>query len=281
MIHFSAADQAVINADTDGVSYDVTAVYNKKNVGDQTIAYTLTLNGNTNGNYELNNSTATIAGNTASGTTTGNIAKRKVYVTADNINNINKEYDTTNALPDDFANADHFRLAPTDTDTGIVAGEEDIQLNIGAIQGAYNSEHAGLRTINFNNFALEDTSDAADSGRLSNYTLETTSITGSGTIYPKSLTIGINAAPTKEYDTRKALSADYATKDNLALSGVLGSDEVNFQVNSANYSDANAATGKTYSYDVSIDNTDYQLTQGTNMPAITVSNNGQTAVILT
>ena len=279
LIHFSAADQAVINADTDGVSYDVTAVYNKKNVGDQTIAYTLTLNGNTNGNYELNNSTATIAGNTASGTTTGNIAKRKVYVTADNINNINKEYNTTNALPDDFVNADHFRLTPTNTDTGIVAGDADIQLNIRAIQGAYNREHAGLRTINFNHFALEDTSDAADSGRLSNYTLETTSITGSGTIYPKSLTIGINAAPTKEYDTRKALSADYATKDNLALSGVLGSDEVNFQVNSANYSDANAATGKTYSYDVSIDNTDYQLTQGTNMPAITVSNNGQTGVI--
>ena len=279
LIHFSAADQAVITADADGVDYAVTANYTDKNAGTQDIAYTLTLNGNANGNYVLNSNTATITGDTATGTTTGDIAKRKVYVTPININNINKEYDTTNALPDTFTNADHFQLTPADVNTGIVAGDEDIQLNVNAIEGAYADEHAGNKTITFNSFALMDTSDAADSGILNNYTLETDSIVGSGTISPKALTIGIKAAPIKGYDTGKALSAGYATTDNLTLSGAFDNDAVNLQVNSANYSNAKAGTGKTYSYEVSIDNTDYKLTQGANLPAITVSNDGQTGVI--
>ena len=279
LIHFSAADQAVITADADGVDYAVTANYINKNAGTQNIDYTLTLNGNANGNYVLNSNTATITGDTATGTTTGDIAKRKVYVTPININNINKEYDTTNALPDDFTNAGHFQLTPADVNTGIVAGDEDIQLNIDAIEGAYANEHAGNKTITFNNFALMDTSDAVDSGILNNYTLETNSIVGSGTISPKELTIGIKAAPIKGYDTSKALSAGYATTDNLTLSGAFDNDAVNLQVNSANYSNAKADTGKTYSYEVSIDNTDYQLTQGANLPSITVSNDGQTGVI--
>lgn len=271
----AADDQAILNKDNLLDNIVITAKYDNQNASvapdgkdtnSKKITYTLTLNG-TNSNYSIATPTAEAW---------GDIEQRRVYVEAADIKEINKTYDGTAELPKGFSNKDHFSLA-TGTDTGIVAGEENIQLNVEAIKGEYTDKHAGQKTINFSNFALKN--EGAGSGSLDNYKLETDSIIGSGTIFQKELTIGIKAAPIKEYDTKEALSLPYANKANLDLFGVEGNDAVNLQVNSANYSDAKADTGKTYTYGVSINNTDYKLTQGTNLPAITVSNNGQTGVI--
>jgi len=280
-IHFTDEDQAIINNDTDAVDYTVTANYRDKNAGDGiTIDYTLTLTGNDNGNYVLNSGTGT-----AVGTTTGDIAKRKVYVEPVDVDGIDKVYDKTTDLPEGFTNTGRFKLADTDDTTGIVAGEEDIQLDFDAIQGEYDSEHAGLRTITFNNFNLVDTNLLNDD-LVGNYTLETSSIDGSGTISPKGLVVGINAAPTKEYDTFNNISDYYAGVDNLYLrgesagdAGLIGDDQVNLQVNSANYATRDAGVDKEYSYGISIDNTDYKLVQGNNLPTITVSNDGQSGTV--
>lgn len=268
-------DQAILNKDNLLDNIVITAKYDNpnasvapdgKDTNSKKITYTLTLNG-TNSNYSIATPTAEAW---------GDIEQRRVYVEAADIKEINKTYDGTAELPKGFSNKEHFSLA-TGTDTGILEGEKNIQLNVEAIKGEYTDQHAGQKTINFSNFVLKN--EGAGSGSLDNYKLETDSIVGSGTIYQKELTIGIKAAPIKEYDTSKALSSPYANKANLDLSGVLDKDAVNLQVKSANYSDANADVGKAYSYDVFIDNTDYKLTQGTNLPAITVSNNGQTGVI--
>ena len=280
-IHFTDEDQAIINNDTDAVDYTVTANYRDKNADEGiTIDYTLTLTGNDNGNYVLNSGTGT-----AVGTTTGDIAKRKVYVEPVDVDGIDKVYDKTTDLPDGFTNTGRFKLADTGDTTGIVAGEEDIQLDFDAIQGEYDSEHAGLRTITFNNFNLVDTNLLNDD-LVGNYTLETSSIDGSGTISPKGLVVGINAAPTKEYDTFNNISDYYAGVDNLYLrgesageAGVIGDDQVNLQVNSANYATRDAGVDKEYSYGISIDNTDYKLVQGNNLPTITVSNDGQSGTV--
>uniref|UniRef100_UPI00156A06DC YDG domain-containing protein n=1 Tax=Selenomonas ruminantium TaxID=971 RepID=UPI00156A06DC len=280
-IHFTTEDQALINKDTDAVDYTVMANYLDKNAGDGiTIDYTLTLTGNDNGNYVLNSGTGT-----AVGTTTGDIARRKVYVEPVDVDGIDKVYDKTTDLPEGFTNTGRFKLADTDDTTGIVAGEEDIQLDFDAIQGKYDSEHAGPRTITFNNFNLVDTNLLNDN-LVDNYTVETSSINGSGTISPKGLVVGIKAAPTKEYDTFNNISDYYAGVGNLYLhgesvgdAGVIGDDQVNLQVNSADYIDANAGKNKEYSYGISIDNADYKLVQGNNLPAITVSNDGQSGTV--
>lgn len=278
-IHFSAADQAVIDADTDGVDYTVAADYVDKNAADGiTINYTLALTGNNNGNYVLGGDSVIVTGNSAVGTTTGDIEKRKVYVEPVDVTGIDKEYDTTRALPSGYSNAGRFQLAATDDDTGIVVGEEDIQLDMGAIQGSYEDKHAGDWSIGFSNFTLQDT-DTTNDDSINNYVVETTELSGSGTIYAKALTVGINTAPIKGYDATTAVSADYATVNNLDyLSGVLGTDAVNLQLVSADYATAKADTGKQYDYKLTIDNTDYKLAYGTGFTAESVSADGQSAV---
>ncbi|BAL84181.1 hypothetical protein SELR_24730 [Selenomonas ruminantium subsp. lactilytica TAM6421] len=278
-IHFSDEDQAIINADTDHVDYTVKADYKDKHATEgKTIDYTLTLTGNGNGNYVLGSDTAAITGNTAVGTTKGDIIRRKVYVEALDVDGIDKDYDGTTAMPENYSNAGRFKLKDADKNTGVVADDKDIVLNIDAIQGEYTNKHVGTHAINFTNFALQD-NDTANDNITADYDLQTTSLTGSGTISPKALTVAINEAPTKEYDANSNLSDAYNTKDNLTLSGVVGDDNVNWQLISAGYANANADTGKEYSYSVSIDNADYKLSQGTDLPTITVAAGGQSGVI--
>ncbi len=282
-IGFGAAQAAVVQRDIAAgeISYDVDAHYvgSDANVApgvirnQKDIAYSLTLKGNTKGNYVLQGAVNDIFEGTAK---LGDIEQRKVYVDALNVTGLDKAYDTTKDLPADYSSNGRFALRAADDATGVIQND-DVQLDFAAIKGAYLNGHVQRdadgklvpQGIAFNNFKLTGT------GNLGNYVMGTDSLSGNGTIRPATLTVSIKVAPTKVYDGEKALSTPYNTKDNLALWGVLGDDDVNLVVNSAGYQDANAATGKEYRYGISIDNLDYQLAQGENTPAITVSGNGQ------
>ena len=278
-IHIAADDQAFIADDSDGVGYTVTANYRNKHAeSGKIIDYTLNLTGNDNGNYTLQGDAAVINGNTATGTIIGDIDTRKVYVEPLNVNGINKVYDGTTDMSAGYSNNGRFQLAAADADTGIVAGEEDIGLDMEAIQAVYGDKHVGNKRIDFSNFSLRD-SNTANDNIVGDYELVQPDITGSGTISAKALTVGINSAPIKDYDTYRALSADYATTANLTLNGLETGDDVNLSLISANYADANAGPGKEYAYGITIDNQDYTLAQGENLPNIRVGNNGQSGVL--
>lgn len=272
------ADQAILTKD--GILDKVvkTAKYNNKNASvdpdaedtnTKTITYTLALNDNS-GNYEIA---------TPEASARGDIERRKVSVVGQALTGINKPYDGDDSLPENFANAEHFSLATTDDNTGIIADDADIQLDVDAINGNYEDKHAGSgKTINFREFKLKDTAPNSG-GSADNYYMTTDLLTGTGTIYQKALNVGINAAPIKGYDATTAVSADYATVNNLDyLSGVLGTDAVNLQLVSADYATAKADTGKKYDYTLTIDNTDYKLAYGTGFTAESVSADGQSAV---
>lgn len=293
-LHFSALDEGYLAHDN--VSYSVAATYRDKNanVGNSdtpiTVDYVLTLSGNDLGNYKLSDADA----NKLEGTTSGDIEKRKVYMEAKDISGIDRKYrqklDGTpdDSLPADFdKTAGHFALMDATADTGIVTltmsngetDDSDIDLSLDNVEGKYESPHVQraadgsviAQNINFTGFALGGTADAT---RLNNYVLVNDTATGSGTISPLPVTVAIKKAPTKVYDGETALSGTYAANSNLEVNGLLGKDSANLLVNSARYGTADAGGNKDYTYDITLGNRDYELTQGNKMPAIAVANNG-------
>lgn len=266
-------DQNVLRSDNLLNNVTITATYDNANASaapdsttnSRTISYTLALEGGGN-NYEIVTPTATAQ---------GDIEQRKVYVDAVDVDGIDKIYDTTKTLPGNYSSNGRFVLRPTAADTGVVDGE-DIALDFDAIRGAYASAHVQrdgngsviAQNINFDNFTLTGNSDTG------NYIMATNSLTGSGTISPKALTVDIVAAPTKIYDGETALSSAYAANSNLLPDGLLGADSANLLIDSAEYADANAGTNKAYTYNLTLGNGDYELTQGAGLPTIAVTNNG-------
>ena len=294
-IHFSAKDENLLALDN--VSYSVEAHYADKNanVGNTdtriNVPYTITLSGNTLENYKLSDANI----NEVSGTTVGDITKRPVYVVAQNVTGIDRDYrhnsegEPDDSLPDDFNSADnHFTLQGATVDSGIVSNavtdDSDITLNTQNVTGRYASPHVQREAdgsvtsqdVIFSGFALGDDSIAEE--RKANYTFAG-EVKGSGTIKPLPITVDIKNAPTKEYDGSQALSTTYAANTNLTPNGLLGTDNANIIIKKAEYDNANAGTNKAYTYDIELGNGDYSLTQGANSPKITVSSYGTKGVI--
>ncbi len=287
-IGFDAAQAAVVQRDIAAgeISYDVDAHYvgSDANVApgvirnQKDIAYSLTLKGNTKGNYILQGAVNDMVTDTAK---LGDIEQRMVYVEPLNITGIDKTYDTTDAMSDGYSSNGRFRLKAADDSTGVV-GNEDVSLDVEAIQGAYKSAHvqrdaAGTpvsQEITFNNFNLKG------SANLNNYLMATDNLTGSGTITPAPLTVSINKAPTKVYDGGTSFAAEYTANHNLQVQGWLQeADKVNAVLTDGGYTDANAGTNKEYSYNLKVGNDDYELTQGVGQPALRIANNGQSGQV--
>ena len=287
-IGFSPEQMAVLQKDIDSgeISYDLKAEYKDSDANvapgvirnQKDIAYSLTLKGNTKGNYILQGAVNDVVTDTAK---LGDIEQRKIYVDPLEVTGIDKVYDTTTAMPDDYSSKGRFALRPANDTTGVVS-KEDVQLDFAAIQGAYDSEHVQRdgngnvipQNITFNNFKLTGTAN------LANYIVDTDSLTGSGTISPAPLTVAIKQAPTKIYDGETSLAETYTANKNLDVQGWLQEkDKVDALLTDVGYTDANAGTNKEYSYQISLGNGDYELTQGKNMPDMAITDNGQSGTV--
>ncbi|MBO6202980.1 MAG: hypothetical protein J6O13_05565, partial [Selenomonas sp.] len=279
------ADQEILSQDNLLNNVVITAYYDNENASiapdgeaanSKTITYTLGLNDDS-GNYQIATPTAEAL---------GDIEQRRVYVEAVDIDNLDKVYDGTTAVPDGYTRDGRFALTAADESTGIVAGDEDILLNTAAISGQYASAHVQrdadgrptAQAVRFSNFTLQD-ANAGNNNHAGNYYVATDSLQGSGTITPKGLTVGIKEAPVKVYDGETALASTYAANDNLVLEGLVAGDNANLLIDSAAYADANAGKNKEYSYQISLGNDDYELVQGTDKPALTVTDNGQSGTV--
>ena len=287
-IGFSPEQMAVLQKDIDSgeISYDLEAEYKDSDANvapgvirnQKDIAYSLTLKGNTKGNYILQGAVNDVVTDTAK---LGDIEQRKIYVDPLEVTGIDKVYDTTTAMPDDYSSKGRFALRPANDTIGVVS-KEDVQLDFAAIQGAYDSEHVQRdsngnvipQNITFNNFKLTGTAN------LANYIVDTDSLTGSGTISPAPLTVAIKQVPTKIYDGETSLAETYTANKNLDVQGWLQEkDKVDALLTDVGYTDANAGTSKEYSYQISLGNGDYELTQGKNMPDMAITDNGQSGTV--
>ena len=272
-----ADDQAILSKD--GLLNDVviTARYGDKhasvNPGEadsnsKTITYTLALNDNS-GNYAIA---------TPSAAAQGDIERRKVYVDGTNAVAAPKDYDGNTDLPSgtDY-NAMGFGLRDADSTTGLVSGDSDLKLDATQVEGHYVSPDVKraadgsviAQNINFTGFTLNDT-DTGNDNSINDYVV--IDADGSGVIKPLPVTVGIVAAPTKTYDGTTAIAA--ANNNVVVTGGLLTGDSANILIHSGSYDDANAGTNKGYTYNITLDNGNYTLAQGTDAPTIEVSGNG-------
>ncbi|MGV8867208.1 MAG: YDG domain-containing protein [Janthinobacterium svalbardensis] len=119
----------------------------------------------------------------------------------------------------------------TATFNGMVSGDS---LAIGATKAAFSDKNAGTGKAVTISFLTLGGLDAA------NYTLASTTATGSGTITPKALTISGMSAVNKVYD-----GSTKATLSGGSISGLVGSETLGVTGLSATFDTRDAGTGKT------------------------------------
>ncbi len=119
----------------------------------------------------------------------------------------------------------------TATYNGMFSGDS---LGIGATKAAFSDKNAGTGKGVTISFLTLGGTDAA------NYTLASTTATGTGTITPKALTITGMSAVNKVYDGNTK-----ATLSGGSISGLVGSETLGVTGLSASFDDKNAGTGKT------------------------------------
>ena len=208
------------------------------------LTYTLTLSGSGTGNYTLDTTgNATTATQDYTGAT-GDIRRRQVTVGLKQTTGLDKTYDgNANAYGKltqsdgtqttvDYRN-DVYMEQSAGGHTGVVAGD-DLSILADSISAAYASPNV-VRTssgavttqqVTYSNinFGGADASNYEVTGLGDDKTL-----TGTGTIYPRMITVAALNAPTKVYDGTTAVTGSYATAANLNIdrSNVITGDTVN------------------------------------------------------
>lgn len=268
------------------VDPDSTAKSGKK------IDYTLTLTGNTAGNYTLDSNNKTRGKNeetdksTYKGKGEGAIKKRVVYAdfAAGYGTGIDKEYDGDALADADKNQRNHINLfAGTDENTGIIAKEKNsITLLADSINAAYAAKDVARDTkgnvttqdVYFSNFQL-------DGLTKDNYVVKakggSDKLTGSGTITPLTVNVSVKEGPVKEYDRDVSITGKYITDANINVdtANVIGNDTVGVFIKSGFYKDWNAGTDKDYTYKIGWTNGNYELKDTTAGESLTT--NGMTA----
>lgn len=265
------------------VNLTVTGAYENENANidpDSTaksgkqINYTLELTGNTAGNYTLDSS-KTIKGsatetdaNTYKGD--GAIKKRVVYADfADGYGTgIDKKYDGDAAADADKKQRNHINLLDgTDDNTGVIQAEKNaITLLADSISAAYAGKDVArdsqgkvtTQEVYFSNFQLAGAT-------KDNYVVKakggSDTLTGSGTITPRTVNVSVKEGPVKEYDRDISLADKYLDAANITVdtTNVIGGDTVGVFVKSGNYTDWNAGADKDYTYQLGWTNGNYEL----------------------
>ncbi len=283
-------DKGTVNLTVTGEYQTADANINPDSQGQsgKQIDYTLTLTGNVAGNYTLDNNT-TIKGD-------GAIKRRVAYVdfAAGYGTGIDKEYDgfdkagdaPNHALADvDHKQREHIQLVDgTGNDTGIIQKDKDnIQLLADSISAAYAGKgnvardaqgNVTTQAVYFSNFQL-------GGAMKDNYVVKakggSDTLTGSGTITPRTVNVSVKEGPVKEYDRDAAITGKYLNKANINTdkSNVVAGDTIDVFIKSGSYKDWNAGTGKEYSYQLGWTNGNYELADSTAGESLT--SNGMSA----
>ena len=261
------------------------------------LTYTLTLSGSGTGNYTLDiTGTATTATQDYTGAT-GDIRRRQVTVGLKQTTGLDKTYDGNANAYGKLTQSDGTQTTVDYRDnvymeqsagghTGVVAGD-DLSILADSISAAYASPNV-VRTssgavttqqVTYSNinFGGADASNYEVTGLGDDKTL-----TGTGTIYPRMITVAALNAPTKVYDGTTAVTGNYATAANLNIdrSNVITGDTVNvtltgtpvYESSDANeYEDGKAIGSKGkigVDYQIVWDNQNYELVRASSSDTI-------------
>lgn len=268
------------------VDPDSTAKSGKK------ITYTLELTGNTAGNYTLDSSNTIKGSATETDANTykgdGAIKKRVVYADfADGYGTgIDKEYDGDAAADADKKQRNHINLLDgTDENTGVIQAEKNaITLLADSISAAYAGKDVArdsqgkvtTQEVYFSNFQL-------DGATKDNYVVKakggSDTLTGSGTITPRTVNVSVKEGPVKEYDRDTSLADKYLDAANITVdtTNVIGGDTVGVFVKSGNYTNWNAGADKDYTYQLGWTNGNYELADTVASESLTTD--GMTATL--
>ncbi|SAL07260.1 hypothetical protein AWB78_08501 [Caballeronia calidae] len=191
----------------------LTAAFGSKNAGVETATLSgFTLTGADAGNY-------VIASKPSAATAT--IAQAQLTLSGATV--ANKTYDATTS-------AEVASAGSLSGQTGAMRSD-DLSVELSAV---FNSKNAGVQTASLSNVTLT----GADAG---NYAVVLASPATSATIHPREVQVALGGIVSKTYDgtTNASLGAD-----NLALAGVLGSDQVGLVGSQALYNNPSVGTGK-------------------------------------
>lgn len=293
-------DHGIVEKDKNTVNLTVTGAYADENANvdpDSTaksgkqINYTLELTGNTAGNYTLDSSNAKGAATETDADTykgDGAIRRRVVYADfADGYGrDINKEYNGDAAADADKKQRNHINLLDgTDENTGVIQAEKNaITLLADSISAAYAGKDVArdakgnvtTKDVYFSNFQL-------DGETKDNYVVKakggSDTLTGSGTITPRTVNVSVKEGPVKEYDRDTSLADKYLDAANITVdtTNVIGGDTVGVFVKSGNYTDWNADADKDYTYQLGWTNGNYELADTAASESLTTD--GMTATL--
>ena len=302
-------DHGIVDKDKNTVNLTVTGAYANENANvdpDSTaksgkqINYMLELTGNTAGNYTLDSSNTTKGAATETDADTykgdGAIKRRVAYVdfAAGYGTGIDKEYDgfdkagdiPNHALADtDKKQREHIQLVGgTGDNTGIIQKDKDnIKLLADSIRAAYAGKgnvardaqgNVTTQDVYFSNFLLDGDTD-------NNYVVKarngSDTLTGSGTVTPRTINVSVQEGPIKEYNRDTAITGKYLNKANINTdkTNVVVGDTVDVFIKSGAYKDWNAGTDKDYTYQLGWTNGNYQLVD--NIPDESLTSNGMSA----
>lgn len=283
------------------VNLTVTGAYENENANidpDSTaksgkqINYTLELTGNTVGNYTLDSSNTIKGSATETDANTykgdGAIKKRVVYADfADGYGTgIDKEYEGDAVADADKKQRNHINLLDgTDENTGVIQAEKNaITLLADSISAAYAGKDVArdsqgkvtTQEVYFSNFQLAGAT-------KDNYVVKakggSDTLTGSGTITPRTVNVSVKEGPVKEYDRDTSLADKYLDAANITVdtTNVIGGDTVGVFVKSGNYTDWNAGADKDYTYQLGWTNGNYELADTAASESLTTD--GMTATL--
>ena len=201
------------------------ATYNDHNVAAaRTIDYTgVSLGGSDAGNYSL-------AATAAQGE--GRITPKELNLALTGGARFDKTYDGTANVAQSLTKGTNYNL------NGFVTGEgTDIELS--AVTGKYADKNAAAdKAVTFGGLTLTGTG-------AGNYMLDKTSLTGTGTITKRALTLGTVTAQTKTYDGTTLADA---SKFHAALNNAVAGDSVTAAATGATYNDKNVAGASRINY---------------------------------
>ena len=202
------------------------AAYNDKNVAAANkVSYTgLALTGTGAGNYSL-------AATTAEGV--GRITPKQLNLALAGGARFDKTYDGNANVTQSLTKGTNYTL------TGFVGTEGD-HLALASATGTYTAGKDARtdKEATFKNLTLTGTGET-------NYTLNKTTLTGTGTISQRELTLGAVAEQTKTYDGTTAADA---SKFRAALGNVIAGDSVAAAAAGATYNDKNVAAANRIDY---------------------------------
>ena len=162
----------------------------------------------------------------------GRITPRELNLALANGARFDKTYDGNANVAQTLTKGTNYTL------TGFITGEgTDIELN--AVTGKYADKNAARdKAVTFGGLTLTGTG-------AGNYVLNSPTLTGTGTITQRALTLGTVAAQSKTYDGRA--DAD-ASKFHAALVNTVEGDDVTAAAAGASYNDKNVATANRIDY---------------------------------